>query len=91
MAEKDVLYSKEDGIGIVTLNRPEKLNAVTPEMSTRIRSIIIEELMRDDEVRVVILTGNGRAFCAGTDLAFECQPLLALMACATLLALKLLI
>ncbi len=67
MSIDDVLYSKEDGIGIVSLNRPEKLNAITYEVSRRLRSLI-EEINKDAEIRVVILTGCGRAFCAGTDI-----------------------
>jgi enoyl-CoA hydratase/carnithine racemase len=70
MAEQDLLYSREDGLGIVTLNRPEKLNAITHPMLHRLHSII-EEIRRDDNVRVAILTGNGRAFCAGTDISGE--------------------
>ena len=70
MAEQDLLYSREDGLGIVTLNRPEKLNAITHPMLERLHSII-EEIRRDDSVRVAILTGNGRAFCAGTDISGE--------------------
>ncbi len=61
MAKQDVLYTKEDGIGIITLNRAEKLNALTHEMLRRINSII-EDIKKDDEVRAVILTGNGNAF-----------------------------
>jgi 2-(1,2-epoxy-1,2-dihydrophenyl)acetyl-CoA isomerase len=70
MAEQDLLYRRENGIGIVTLNRPEKLNAMTHPMHQRLHSII-EEIRRDDSVRVVILTGNGQAFCAGTDITGE--------------------
>ena len=70
MAEEYVLYTKEDGISVVTLNRPEKLNAITHEMLRRLHSII-EDIKRDDEVRVVIVTGNGRAFSAGTDISDE--------------------
>jgi 2-(1,2-epoxy-1,2-dihydrophenyl)acetyl-CoA isomerase len=70
MAEQDLLYRREDGVGIVTLNRPEKLNAITHPMHQRLHSII-EEIRRDDSVRVAILTGNGRAFCAGTDITGE--------------------
>ena len=68
MAEQDVLYNKEDGIAIVTLNRPDKLNTLTNKVFARIASIT-EEIKRDEDVRVVIVTGNGRAFCAGTDLS----------------------
>ena len=70
MAEQDLLYRREDGMGIVTLNRPEKLNAITHPMLQRLHSII-EEIRRDDNVRVVIMTGTGRAFCAGTDITGE--------------------
>ena len=69
MAEQDVLYSKEKGIAVVTLNRPEKLNAVTHEMVGELIPAIIEDIKRDESVRVVILTGNGRGFCAGTDIS----------------------
>ena len=73
MAEQDVLYSKEDGIAIVTLNRPEKLNALTHEMNGMVNSFV-EDIKRDDEVRVAILTGNGRGFCAGTDISSGAVP-----------------
>jgi len=61
-----ILYNKENGIGIITLNRPERLNAVTEEMHL-LKAKIISEVTIDDAVRVVIITGNGRAFCSGTD------------------------
>jgi enoyl-CoA hydratase/carnithine racemase len=70
MAKQDVLYTKEDSIGIITLNRAEKLNALTHEMLHRINSII-EDIKNADTVRAVILTGNGRAFSAGTDISGE--------------------
>ena len=73
MAEQDILYTKEDGIAVITLNRPEKLNACTREMLNRLWSII-EDIKKDEEVRVVILTGNGRAFCAGTDISSGGMP-----------------
>jgi enoyl-CoA hydratase/carnithine racemase len=67
MAEDQILYRKENGIGIVTFNRPEKLNACTFHMYELLGKFE-EEIKKDDEVRAVILTGNGRAFCAGADL-----------------------
>jgi len=69
MAEENVLYTKEDGIGIITLNRPEKMNAVTDDMLVTISEIVAEIIM-DDEVRAMIITGSGRAFCGGTDVTF---------------------
>ncbi|PKN05393.1 MAG: enoyl-CoA hydratase [Deltaproteobacteria bacterium HGW-Deltaproteobacteria-9] len=68
MGSEDVLYRKEDGIGIITLNRPEKMNSVTLEMFSQIRALC-NEIKTDNEVRAVILTGNGLAFSAGTDLS----------------------
>ena len=62
-----VLRDVADGVMTVTLNRPDRLNAFNPAM----RDALIEafaEAGRNDDVRVVILTGAGRAFCAGADL-----------------------
>lgn len=62
----DALLTKEDGIATLTLNRPEKMNAFGPKMEDDIRAAIAE--IRDDPaVRVVIVTGTGRAFSAGAD------------------------
>ena len=61
-------YSCADGVGLVRLNRPQKLNAVNPQMVQELRAVT--DLVRDDEsVRVVVFTGNGRAFSAGADIA----------------------
>lgn len=62
-----ILLTKEDGIATVYLNRPEKLNAVD---STVVRELgqALREIASDTTVRVVIITGKGRAFCAGGDL-----------------------
>lgn len=66
MAEQNILYTREDGIGIITLNRPEKMNAVTDDMLMDIIRITADIIL-DDEVKAVIITGNGRAFSGGTD------------------------
>jgi enoyl-CoA hydratase/carnithine racemase len=68
MAKQNVLHTKEDGIGIITLNRPEKLNALTHDMLHRL-NFIIEDIKKDDAVRAVILTGVGHTFSAGTDIS----------------------
>ncbi len=68
MAKTDVLYEKKEHIGIITFNRPDKLNAMTHEMLDLIEDIC-REIRSDDDVRAVILTGKGRCFCAGTDLS----------------------
>lgn len=68
MADDRILYTKEDGIGLITLNRPDRMNAVTDDMLITLGAIIGETIL-DDEVRVVVVTGNGRAFCGGTDVS----------------------
>lgn len=60
----------DDGVAIVTLDRPNKLNALYPEMILRLVDVI-EEVRRDDKVRCMVLRGEGRAFCAGDDLSPE--------------------
>ncbi|MBW2404317.1 MAG: enoyl-CoA hydratase/isomerase family protein [Deltaproteobacteria bacterium] len=64
-----VLLRIEDGVGILTLNRPDKLNAVSWERAEELARTLVE-LRENDEVRVIVLTGAGRAFCAGGDVDF---------------------
>ncbi|MGV0878954.1 enoyl-CoA hydratase-related protein [Martelella sp. FLE1502] len=60
---------KHDGdIGIIVLNRPEKLNAVTRAMTLRLIETV-DSADRDDGIRAIVITGAGRAFCAGADLS----------------------
>jgi enoyl-CoA hydratase len=64
---KTLLYKKKDGIGIVTLNRPEALNALNSAVYNELYDVF-EAMENDDEVRAVILTGSGeKAFAAGSD------------------------
>jgi enoyl-CoA hydratase/carnithine racemase len=68
MDSQEILYDVADRVATITLNRPEKLNAFT----RRMRDELIGAFGRadaDDEVRAVIVTGAGRAFCAGADLS----------------------
>jgi len=66
--EDEVLLQKDGFVAEIVLNRPAKLNAVTPAMSATIERFC-REIDRDDEVRVVLIRGAGeRAFCAGSDL-----------------------
>ena len=69
MAEETHLFRVEDGVGIVTLNRPEKLNAIHWDMGLRLVELFRELRFRDD-VRTIVLTGAGRGFCAGGDASF---------------------
>lgn len=74
MPYKTILVEKQDGVAIITLNRPEKLNAVNVEMRQEFLNAL-DELEIDDEVKVVIVTGAGRAFCVGADIStFETDP-----------------
>ncbi|MEN0135956.1 MAG: enoyl-CoA hydratase-related protein [Rhodococcus sp. (in: high G+C Gram-positive bacteria)] len=66
--ESVVLLERHEEIAVVRLNRPERLNAFTLEMRDRIIEAF-DECDADDSVRAIVLTGTGRAFCAGADLA----------------------
>lgn len=66
-SENLVLYGLKDGVATVTLNRPEKANAFDGEMWLALEKVA-EEIRLNREVRVVILTGEGKAFCGGLDL-----------------------
>jgi enoyl-CoA hydratase/carnithine racemase len=64
----DITYDVADGIATITLHRPDKLNAFTPAMCLETIDAF-DHADADDDVRVVIVTGAGRAFCAGADLS----------------------
>ena len=66
--EDPVLLEKRNSIGLIRLNRQDKLNAFTKKMGDIIISML-DELEKDDSIHAVIITGNGRAFCAGADLS----------------------
>lgn len=62
-----LLESLKDGVAFLAMNRPDKLNALNNELATALNQGL-ERIGKDDSVRVVVLTGAGRAFCAGGDL-----------------------
>jgi len=64
-----VKTNKENRIGYITLNRPEKRNALGPEMVQEL-SQAFEKFSEDEEVKVIVLKAEGKAFCAGADLAY---------------------
>jgi enoyl-CoA hydratase len=61
-------YAVEEAIGWVRLDRPKRLNAISPQMVRELRSVV-ESVRADESVRVLVLTGTGRAFSAGADIA----------------------
>jgi enoyl-CoA hydratase/carnithine racemase len=68
LMSEHVLFERSGHVALITLNRPSKLNSVTPEMANVITGLV-EECNRDDGIRAVILHGAGeRAFCAGSDI-----------------------
>ena len=68
MSTQETIYEVADQVATITLNRPDKLNAWTATMEQEVRSAV-EEAERDDNVRVIVLTGAGRGFCAGADMS----------------------
>jgi 2-(1,2-epoxy-1,2-dihydrophenyl)acetyl-CoA isomerase len=67
MTYKEILLDQDGAIATITLNRPDKLNAYTTSMGDEVTAVF-RSLQQDESVRAVILTGAGRAFCAGVDL-----------------------
>ena len=67
MSEHPLQLDKQDHVAIVTLDRPEKLNALSGALQTALHEAI-SEVRDDDNVRVAIITGAGRGFCSGADL-----------------------
>jgi methylglutaconyl-CoA hydratase len=64
-----VIQAQRDNVLWLTLNRPESHNAFSPDMVAALTAVF-HELPRRDDVRVVVITGSGRSFCAGADLAY---------------------
>ncbi len=68
MIDQPLLYSVEEGVARITLNRPDSLNSFNDEMHAAMREAL-KAVRQDNSVRVLLLTGNGRGFCAGQDLS----------------------
>ncbi|HMI93959.1 MAG TPA: enoyl-CoA hydratase [Polyangiales bacterium] len=66
-AYEDILYTVQERIARIALNRPKKLNAWTPAMEASVRRAMIAAAA-DDDVRVIVVSGEGRGFCAGADM-----------------------
>ena len=67
MEYQTIRYEQEGVIGILTLNRPERLNAINLTMRDELRGFFIEKLT-DNDTRVIVMTGVGRGFCSGMDM-----------------------
>ena len=63
----EIIYDKKDRVATVTMNRPAKLNAWTPKMGAEMRTAMLDA-ERDPAVGAIIVTGAGRAYCAGADM-----------------------
>jgi enoyl-CoA hydratase/carnithine racemase len=72
MAYEDLLLDRDGYIATITLNLPEKLNALSRKMTNSLVQAV-DEIARDDNIRVVILTGAGRGFCSGADVSAMLQ------------------
>ncbi|MFB1022743.1 MAG: enoyl-CoA hydratase/isomerase family protein, partial [Vicingaceae bacterium] len=64
---ESILFTKQNGIATLTLNRPKSFNSFNREMALNLQANL-EECTADKEIRVIVLTGEGKAFCAGQDL-----------------------
>ncbi|MCW2968092.1 MAG: Enoyl-CoA hydratase/isomerase, partial [Solirubrobacteraceae bacterium] len=71
-----VLTERADGVATLTLNRPERLNAITPELAEDLRAALADA-NADDDVRAVRLRGAGRTFCAGYDIGWGSESMVA--------------
>lgn len=69
MSQDELLVEVDAGVAVVTFNRPERSNAMHPELGRRYGSTLLR-LDEDPDVRVIVVTGAGSRFCGGTDLAF---------------------
>lgn len=69
-----LLYDLTDGVATLTLNRPDAMNALDTELKVALRDRL-QQVASDDAVRAVLLTGGGRAFCVGQDLAEHARNL----------------
>jgi enoyl-CoA hydratase/carnithine racemase len=68
MSYEQILYRVEERVAVVTLNRPDRLNAWTPLMQAEVKAAM-RAASGDPQVRVIVLTGAGRGFCAGADMS----------------------
>ena len=67
MKFEKIIFEKDNGVATITLNNPEARNSMTQKMADEFSSVV-DLLKKDRDVRVVVITGAGKAFCSGADL-----------------------
>ena len=89
MSEAALLFENRDGVAWLTMNRPEAMNSISLEMITLYEEYL-EQILGDECIKVVVISGAGKAFCAGADLkqvldTLDVHPvsLISSIACAT--------
>jgi 2-(1,2-epoxy-1,2-dihydrophenyl)acetyl-CoA isomerase len=70
MEGKDLILEKDGQLAVLTLNRPDKMNAISAEMRENL-PLTLQEVQEDDDLRALIITGAGRGFCSGADVAVQ--------------------
>jgi len=65
---KTVVYEKKDNIVVITLNRPDKYNALNLQLNQDLKNSL-KEAKEDKDIRIIVITGAGKAFCAGADVS----------------------
>jgi enoyl-CoA hydratase/carnithine racemase len=70
--KNEVLYKVEDGVCVITLNAPDRMNTMGAALNTGVQ-VALDMATEDPEVRVIVFTGTGRAFCAGGNLSPEAE------------------
>ena len=68
MSYQSILYEVKEGVGLITLNRPDRLNAWNHEIETELHEVMSEASI-DGDVKAIVITGAGRGFCAGADMS----------------------
>ncbi|HAI84453.1 MAG TPA: 2-(1,2-epoxy-1,2-dihydrophenyl)acetyl-CoA isomerase, partial [Chitinophagaceae bacterium] len=71
--ETSIVYRIENGVGFITLNRPDKLNSFNRAMALALQEVL-DDCAHNNSVRAVLLTGAGKGFCAGQDLEEVVDP-----------------
>ena len=69
MGYENIIFEKEDSVGVLKFNRPKALNAVNPDVISEVNDAL-DMIRKDKSIKVLVLTGEGKAFVAGADIAY---------------------